>query len=154
MAFGRPTRTCVLLCFALVGAQRSAWSGPYGEALNKCFVKSATAADKTVLVQWMFTLYALHPDVEAWSKVTPEQRSARSKDTALLFQRLLTETCRKEAREAIHHEGLATLGPSISLFVDAAARESLTQAMAAGAGEMAGSLDQKKLEEVFGRSPQ
>lgn len=112
-----------LVCAALILAAVPCAAGPYGDALAKCLVSSTTSQEKTTLVRWMFAMMSLHPDVEGSSSVTPQQRTAVSKETAQLFQKLVTETCVSQTVEAIKYEGASTLETSFSLLGQVAARE-------------------------------
>lgn len=49
-------------------------AGPTVDQLSDCLVKATTASDKTTVLQWTFTALAAHPDLKAFSNVTPEQR--------------------------------------------------------------------------------
>lgn len=141
--------TRVLAAALTLAVTGEAWAGPYADSLSRCLVESTTAAEKATLVRWMFAMMALHPEVESASAVTPEQRAAISKDTATLFQRLLTETCRKQAREAIAYEGPNTIEASFSLLGQVAARELFTHPkVAEGMSEFAKHLDENKLKEL------
>jgi hypothetical protein len=93
---------------------------------------------------------ALHPDVQSSSVVvTPEQRGALSKQTAQLFQRLLTESCLKETREAIRYEGSSAIQSSFSLLGQVAMRELLTDPkVAEGIAEFSKYMDEKKFKEL------
>jgi len=138
----------------VVGTASSGTAGPYGDSLSKCLVESTTAAQKTTLVRWMFAMMALHPDVQSGSAVTPEQRTAISKETGQLFLRLLTETCASQTRDAIRYEGSATVQSSFSLLGQVAARELFTHPrVAAGLSELTKYLDEKKLKELAAPPP-
>lgn len=145
--FIRPACVAVLFLFA---AAPSALAGPYADALGKCLVGATTAAEKTTLVRWMFSIMSLHPDVQTSSAVTPHQRIAIAKQTAQLVERLLTESCRKEAREAIRYEGSSTLQSSFSLLGQVAARELFANPnVVEGLAEFSQYIDQKKIKEVI-----
>ena len=60
-------------------------AGPYADSLTKCLVQSTTTNDKTTLVQWIFAMMALHPQVSSMSALTKEKRTTASKETANLF---------------------------------------------------------------------
>ena len=55
--FIRPACVAVLFLFA---AAPSALAGLYADALGKCLVGATTAAEKTTLVRWMFSIMSLH----------------------------------------------------------------------------------------------
>jgi hypothetical protein len=142
-----PALIFVLLIFSTVSP---AFAGPYQDALGKCVVGATTGAEKTTLVRWIFAIMALHPDVQSSSVVvTPEQRGVLSKQTAQLFQRLLTESCLKEAREAIRYEGSSAIQSSFSLLGQVAMRELLTDPkVAEGIAEFSKYMDEKKFKEL------
>jgi hypothetical protein len=138
----------VAVAFVLLTSPRAS-AGPYGDTLGKCLVEATTAAEKATLVRWMFATMALHPDVQSISAVTPEQRTGLTKQTAELFQRLLTETCRTQAREAVRYEGASTLQSSFSLLGQVAVRELFANPkVAAGLAELSKYVDEKKLKEL------
>jgi len=141
-----PALILVLLIFNTVSP---AFAGPYADALGKCMVGATTGAEKTTLVRWIFAVMALHPDVQSSSAVTPEQRGALSKQTAQLFQRLLTESCLKEAREAVRYEGASTIPSSFSLLGQVATRELFTDPKVnEGIAEFSKYIDEKKFKEL------
>ena len=113
----------VALSFVMIFGAPVATAGPYADSLSRCLVSGTTPAEKTTLVRWMFAMMALHPEVESGAKVTAEQRAALSRETALLFQRLLTQACAGETREAVKYEGASTIESSFSLLGQVAARE-------------------------------
>lgn len=118
-------------------------------------VSATTTAEKTTLVRWMFAMMALHPDVQSSSAVTVEQRTALSKETAQLFERLLTATCEKEAREALKYEGASTLEASFSLLGQVAARELFSSpSVAEGLTEFGKYVDEKKLNALTEPQPE
>lgn len=117
-------------------------------ALGKCMVGATTGAEKTTLVRWIFAMMALHPDVQSSSAVTPEQRGALSKQTAQLFQRLLTESCLKEAREAISYEGPSTIPSSFSLLAKSRRGNCSPIPVNEGIAEFSKYIDEKKFKEL------
>ena len=129
----------------------SAMAGPYGDSLGKCLVSKTTPAQKATLIRWMFAMMALHPDVQSSSAITPAERTALSKETAHLFQELLTDTCRAEAADAIRYEGATTMEASFSLLGQVAVRELFTHPkVAEGMAEFAQFVDEKKMKDLLG----
>lgn len=114
MAVRPITRLHAVVAALLLAVTPRASGGPYGDALGKCLIESITAPERTTLMRWVFATVALHPELEGVSAVTPAQRAALSKEAAQLYQRLLTETCRAQTREAIRHEGLSTIPASFA----------------------------------------
>lgn len=139
----------VVALVLLLGHTREASAGPYGDTLGKCLVSSTTAKQKETLVRWMFAMMALHPAVERSSAVTPAERTLLSKETAQLFQQLLTESCRAQATEAIKYEGPGTMEASFSLLGQVAARELFAHPRVdEGLSEFAKFLDENELKRL------
>ncbi|MFW1858172.1 hypothetical protein [Acinetobacter defluvii] len=107
----RHTQSVLLAC-ALLGTTQFAVAGQAVDQLSECLVKSTTAADKTTVLQWTFTALAQHPDLKAFSHVTPEQKTALDKSLAQTLQRILTEQCSTQAQAVIKAEGLQAVGDS------------------------------------------
>jgi hypothetical protein len=124
-------------------------AGPYGDSLGKCLVSSTTSTQKATLVRWMFAMMALHPEVRSDASITAAQRTALSKDTALLFQQLLTDSCRAETLEAIQYEGAGTIESSFALLGQVAARELFAHpAVAEGMSEFGQFVDEEKMRSL------
>ena len=137
-----------LVLFAFLAAPRAS-AGPYTDALGKCFVDKTTTADRTVLVQWMVAMMTLHPDVENLSRVTPEVRTQITKKTAGILQRLLTEDCATQAREAFTYEGRSTFEAAGNMLGQVAARELFMHPkVKEGPKELAKYIDASKIEAV------
>jgi len=137
----------LLLALSTVGP---AHAGPYSDDLGKCLVASTTLADKGALVKWMFATAALHPAVKSIASVTPAERSGFNRDTARLFERLVTESCKAQTRQALQYEGAAALQVAFQLLGQVAARELFSDpAVAGGMAELEQHFDKQKLEAAF-----
>ena len=95
----------------------------YTDELSKCLVNSTTAADKTLLVEWMFATASLHPAVQSVATVSDSTRDTLNRALAGVVQRLLTVSCKSEARLAIKYEGNGALEASFGILGQVAARE-------------------------------
>jgi hypothetical protein len=127
------------------------WAGPYGDELSKCLVESTTTEDKSTLVQWMFAMSALHPDVKQLSAVSAGKRNDLNKQFAGLLTTLLTKSCVDESKAAIKYEGPETISQGFSVLGQVAGRELFSNAeVAAGMGELEGLVDDKKIETALG----
>jgi len=136
---------------ALFGFSIGAQAGVYSDDLSRCLVESSTSHDKTLLVKWMFTSMALHPDVASMSNVTEAQRDAVNKAAAEMFVRLMTETCLAQSKKAIQYEGSAAVEQGFNAFGQVAGKELFAHPHVAQA--LAGlqtHIDTKKLETVLG----
>jgi len=125
-------------------------AGPYADELSKCLVRSTTTQDKTDLVQWIFATMALHPGVKSLATVSADQRSELNRKTARLFEKLLTESCLSQTREAVKYEGAATFQASFGVLGQAAVRELFADASVAGGSTAFGKeFDEKKLKDAL-----
>jgi len=80
-------------------------AGEYQAKLSNCLVNSADAADRRILVRWIFAAVASHPDVSDMTRLTPNLLASVSKDAGGVFQKLIAVKCANESREAIINEG-------------------------------------------------
>jgi len=115
----------------LVAAPAAA-EGPYMDELSRCLVRSTTSENKTLLIQWIFSVIALHPDVARLATVSDSDRNEINRKTAALFENLLTQTCRSETAEALRYEGQAALSGSFNVLGQVAARELFANTKVAG----------------------
>lgn len=136
---------------ALFGVSINAQAGVYIDDLSRCLVESSTAHDKSLLVKWMFTSMALHPDVAAMSNVTEAQRDSVNKAAAEMFVRLMAESCVAQSKKAIQYEGAAAIEQGFNVFGQVAGKELFAHPNVAQA--LAGlqkHMDTKKLETALG----
>ena len=117
----KKTISWIPLCLSIYAA--SASSGLCTDALAKCLVDSTSVRDRTELVKWMFAAASLHPAVKSVVSVSQEQLNDANRRAADLFTRLLTDSCKKEAKEALTYEGEATLQLSFQVLGQVAGRE-------------------------------
>lgn len=96
----------------LLGASQIALAGPTVDQLSNCLMKSTTATDKTVVLQWTFVALGNHPDLKAFNNVTATQKEALDKNLATVLQRILVEQCSAQTKAVIQTEGLQAVGDS------------------------------------------
>jgi hypothetical protein len=113
----------VLAVLGLLGAIAPAHAGPYTDDLSRCLVEKSTAADKSMLVQWIFVAMAQHPSVKSLTRIGSEDIEKHNKATAELFAKLLTETCLDDSRKAMKFEGATAIQQSFQVLGQVAARE-------------------------------
>ena len=96
------------ICVAatVLGATQIAMAGPTVDQLSDCLVKATTASDKTTVLQWTFTALAAHPDLKAFSNVTPEQKDQLDQKLAQVLQRIIVEQCSAQTKAVIQAEGV------------------------------------------------
>lgn len=135
-----------LLTAGLLAAGPSG-AGPYSDDLAKCMVKSSTPADRAEFVKFLFSALAQHPDVASMAKISPQQMQAASKAAGQLVQRLLLQSCRSEARQAIHYEGVQSIYFGFQFYGQAMAAELIgNPVVAAKMKDLNNYLDADKFE--------
>jgi hypothetical protein len=87
-----------------------------GVALTQCIQRSTTTADNTLLTQWIFIAMARHPSVSQLATVPDAERVTINRNMAGLFNRLLLQDCRTEARAAFRRDGMAALDAPFGAF--------------------------------------
>ena len=105
-----------------VAGKAPAHAGQYADQLTKCLVDSTTDEDKAGLARWVFASAAQNPDVADLATVTDEQRTEMSKSAATILERVVTEDCRTQYRDARKNEGQNAnmLSMSLSTLVQVA----------------------------------
>ncbi len=135
------------LMATLACAPKLAAAGPFADDMAKCLVNSTSAEDRTVLVQWIFGVITLHPDLKAMSSVSAAQRDEMSKKAAALLQRLLLESCRSQTRQALQNEGPQTTQYAFQVLGQAATRGLFTDPhVVDGTKGIAKYIDEDKLK--------
>ncbi|TXH74986.1 hypothetical protein [Thiobacillus sp.] len=128
----------------------AAQAGPYSDDLAKCLVESTTTTDKNALVKWMFATAALHPAVKSIASITDAERAKSTRSTAELFVKLLTESCRAQAQQAVKYEGATALQTGFQILGQVAARELFADPnVAQGLAELEQYIDSRKIEQAL-----
>ena|SRR5712691_2590554 len=131
----------------LVGS--SALAGPYGDDLSKCLVIATEHKDKTDLVRFIFAAAAQHPDVSNIASISDKQRTEMARTVGRLYERLLTESCRTQYRDAVKYEGQQVLPMSFSVLGQVAMRGLMENpAVTKAFGEIDTFLDKDKINAV------
>jgi len=125
-------------------------AGIYGDEMAKCLVSSTTTQDRSVLVKWIFAAAASNPEVKSMVSVTDNQRNKLNKSIAELFERLLTDSCRKETQAAYKYEGKATISSSFNLLGQVAGRELFSDPnVTKSVSGLTQYIDQEKMNKLF-----
>lgn len=98
-------------------------AGPYSDDLTKCMVRTSTPADRAQFIRFLFSAIAQHPDVSSMANISPKQMESTLKSTSELIQRLLLQSCRAEAQQAIHYEGTEAIFLGFQSYGQAMAAE-------------------------------
>jgi hypothetical protein len=143
---------CILTSLVLVAPARAL--SPT-EELSKCLVATSTQADRTVLLRWLVAAATTHPDVADMATLAPEKLDAANRDLAVLFVRLLSESCAKQARAAMKADGATAIQKSFELLGQVAGEELFTspdvQKSLSGIDKH---IDAKKLTDALGPTPE
>ncbi|ESQ90572.1 hypothetical protein ABAC460_08780 [Asticcacaulis sp. AC460] len=127
-----------------------AHAGADTDKLSQCLVQSTSADDKKQLMLWVFSALALHPDIKAYSNITPQQRDTFDKNAAQLFMRLLTVDCRAQTVAAVKNDGQQALQVSFTVLGQVASQGLFTAPeVLQGMGGLNQNMDFQKLSEVF-----
>jgi len=127
-----------------------AYAGMYADDLSRCLVQKTTAADKNALVRWVIATTTLHPAVQSIANVSVAERTRANRETALLFERLLTKSCIAQTRQAAKYEGAAALQTGFQTLGQVAMAELFANPdVAKGLGELDKLIDAKKLQQAL-----
>lgn len=141
---------CLVLAAASAAAPSPAHAGPFTDELSKCLVEKTTTQDKSLLVQWIFSMMAMHPDVQGLASVPVAKREDVSRRTGKLFEDLLVVRCKPEAQKAVQYEGQGVFAASFEVLGKIAAGGLFSDPTVAKESAKLGQyVDQKKLEATF-----
>ena len=140
-----------LVCAALLIVAQPALASPQGDALAQCLIRTTTPADKVGLIQWIFSTMSLNPQVKPLASISADNRTRINRDTAALFQQLLTKRCVKEAREAIQRDGKSAVSQAFNQLGQMAARDIFSDPeVMRGMSEFTGFIDNRAMEQALG----
>lgn len=103
LATATATATAIVALSAL--AAPAAWAGPATQKLTSCLTDHATTADRRVLVRWVFTAIAAHPDLNDLISLADADVERAGREAARVLRRLQGVDCVNEAREAAAADG-------------------------------------------------
>ena len=138
-----------LLWVVVLFQSKATFAGPFTDELSKCILESTSKKDRIALVRWMFAAASVHPAVKPLSSVTEEQLEEANKQTADLFMRLLTESCRQQTKKALRYDGDAALRTSFHTLGTVAGQDLFSDpTVAAGLDGLKRHLDEEKLRQL------
>jgi hypothetical protein len=133
------------LCVAL-GAQAQ----PPVEAFARCIADSTTGRDRKDLARWLFVAMGAHPEMRAIASIAPTANEDASRAAGLMFTRLVTETCPKEARAAVQVAGPTAFQSAFTVLGQLAMQELMTDKdVAAGMSAIERHIDAAKVQAVL-----
>ena len=135
---------------ALLLGTSSAKAGPYADELSKCLISSTTDADKSLLVKWIFSAISLNKEVASFVNIPQEVRTKLDKDTAEIYMRLMTDSCKSQTHEAFKYEGQPAITSAFQLLGQVASQGMFNDpAVAAGMEGLMNFFDLDKLNKVL-----
>jgi hypothetical protein len=138
----------------LLAVSPLAHAGPFSDSLSTCLVKKTTAAEKTVLVRWIFAAVSHHPDVKDLVAVSKDEEEKLSREMGAIFTGLLTDRCATEANDAVRYEGSKAIEAGFSTLGEVAGAGLMSHpAVAEYAGKMAAHVDQEKIKNLGQAAP-
>lgn len=117
------TSTMLAGVLALAVVSLPARAGLYTDDLSRCLVEKTSKEDRAALVRWMFTAAAAHPAVASIANVNAKQQDEANKAVGAMFMKLLTDSCKDKAKQALTYEGLATIQMAFQVLGQVAAGE-------------------------------
>jgi hypothetical protein len=127
----------------------TAHAGAYSDSLSECLVGKSTMDDHAILVRWMFVAMSKHPSVSSLATLSDAQVDKANQQMAELFTRLMTETCRSQAKLALKNEGGVAVQQSFEKLGQLAGSELfINPNVAQGMSGITKYFDTKKLEEL------
>ena len=97
---------CALLLTGASAGMQAHAADATSTALATCLSTSAVAADRTALVQGVFSAIVMHPDLASIATVDPSRRDAIAARAAQVLQRLVAQDCKAQARAVLADGGL------------------------------------------------
>ena len=108
---------------ALFFTSISATAGTYGDDFGKCLVKSSSDQDKQELMEWIFASISLNPKLATYVSIPKEDRVKIDTHMAVLFNKLIGESCHKEAADALKYEGSGSFAVAFQLLGQVAGQQ-------------------------------
>lgn len=139
------------LALAALASQPAVAQDADAGGLEACVVAAATEADRRVLVRWMFSAISLHGELRDLATVSQEQRDQASAAMGAMMERLLTQDCAPQARQAFRDGRAEVAFQQAFKQVGEMAGEGLfqDQAVAAEAAGIVRHLDMNRVVQLF-----
>jgi hypothetical protein len=139
--------TSLLFATITIGAQAQ----PAVDALGKCLADNTTGKDRKDLARWLFVALGAHPEMKAISTIKPSAPEDSSRVAGALFNRLITETCPKEAKAAVAVSGPPAFQTAFSVLGQLAMQELMADNnVSANMGLLHKYVDNAKIQSVIG----
>lgn len=143
------TLTMILISTCVFFTANKAFCGIYSDDMARCLVESTSKAEKNQLIRWMFSAISTHPALTSMSSVSTAEREKTNKDTADLFVKLLTETCREKTIKAVKFEGQDSIKVAFEVLGRVAAQGIFSDpSVAKEVANLGKFADKEKLKEI------
>ncbi|GGA39801.1 hypothetical protein [Dyella nitratireducens] len=140
-----------LLAASLLLFSNVAVAGPSSDALTACLVGKSTMDDHVVLVQWLFAAMSKHPAIASMAMVSDDKVDAANARMAEVFMRLMTVTCKNEAKAAYKNEGSFAFSQAFQALGQEAGKEIFMDPnVMKDMATMSKYVDNKKLADLMG----
>ncbi len=125
-------------------------AGPSTDALTACLADNTTGRDRKDMARWVFVGMSSHPEIQNLSNVTDANRDELDKLLATMLTRLMTDTCRTEAKAAMEKDGSQAFQNAFGTIGKLAMQELMSNPeVNASFSRFAKYIDQKKMNAVF-----
>lgn len=139
-----------MLLFVAASASPPAHAGVYGDDLAKCLVEKTSDGDKVLLAQWIYTVLSVHPSAASIGAVSAADRTDVAKKAGVVFEALLTDSCREQTTKAVKYEGVEAIGSSFKVLGGIATNTLMSDpAVAAESQNFIQYVDEAKIKAVF-----
>ena len=130
------TLLLLVAAVAIAAPTGNAYAGAHTNNLSECLVDATSRQDRVALVSWLFSAASFHPAVKSIASVSQDQLDTANRNSAELFVRLLTESCKDESETALKLEGHTAIQHSFQALGKVASQELFSDAdvMAAASG--------------------
>jgi hypothetical protein len=119
--------------------------------LGNCLAENTTGRERKELAKWIFFAMAAHPEIKGRISIAGNDAEDSSKSVALIIMRLLTESCLKETRAAVHGNSARSLEVAFEVLGRLAMMELMAdEATMKAIGRWAEFMDSKRLAAALG----
>lgn len=126
---------------------------PGQPTLSTCLLTSTSAADRTTLVRWIFAVVAVHPALRDLTAIPDSTRDNLDRSVAHMIERLLSESCRREARATLASGGPSVFQGSFGVLGQTAMMDLISDpAVSAALGGLTRYFDADKLQKALADS--
>lgn len=128
----------------------SAIAGPTTDALSACLADNTTGRDRKDMARWVFVGMSSHPEIKNLSNVTTANRDALDRMMATMVTRLMTDSCRAQAKSAMEKDGSESFQAAFGTIGKLAMQELMSNPeVNSSFSRFAEYIDQDKMNSAF-----